>query len=270
MARKKSKEKEKESASIGITNLILNAITGKEDETTSEAAKSFLDFWQRKKGESVVSAQNILKAAGVIGSYAVYRHVDPVPDSKVDNLAVFGGAAILLALLFVPRSAELGGRFPQFESGILREIGEGLTLEEKREILKWIQGLSNWQEKRVINLLRVVDEKGNISFDITPLKEAEIRQMLLELIGDEPSIREDIDKTVTEVKKFFSENWPTREQVAKFDEDESKDIRKITDWLAEHGIKSDRRIKEENCKPPKGNFRQYMKNLFSNLKGGVK
>ena len=209
MAKKKTGEKKGVAASIGITNLILNAITGKEDETTSEAAKSFLDFWQRKEGESIASAQNIMKMATAIGSYVVYRHVDPVPDSKIDNLAVFGGVAILLALLFVPRSTELGGRFPQFEGKlVLQKIGKKLTREEKMEILKWIRGLSNWQEKRVINLLKVKDEKGNESFDILPLKDEEVRKILLELIGDEPSLAKDVEKTVDSVTQFIKENLP--------------------------------------------------------------
>ena len=150
-----------------------------------------------------------MKMAGVIGSYAVYRHVDPVPDSKIDNLAVFGGAAILLALLFVPRSTELGGRFPQFESKlVLQKIGKKLTLEEKKDVLKWIRGLSSWQEKRVINLLKVKDEKGNESFDILPLKDEEVRKILLELIGDEPSLARDVEKTVDSIMKFIKENLP--------------------------------------------------------------
>ena len=140
---KEKKGKEEKKKEQTIFNLAINALVGKESETTEEAAKTFLDFWQRKQGESIVSAQNIIKAAGVIGGYAVYRHVDPVPNSKIDNLGVFGAAAVLLVLLAVPRSSELGGRFPQFEGAVLQRIKDDCTPEQKKEILKFIRELSN-------------------------------------------------------------------------------------------------------------------------------
>ena len=234
----KNKQEKAEKKEQTIFNLAINALVGKESETTEEAAKTFLDFWQRKQGESIVSAQNIIKAAGVIGGYAVYRHVDPVPNSKIDNLGVFGAAAVLLVLLAVPRSSELGGRFPQFEGAVLQRIKDDCTPEQKKEILKFIRELSNWQEKRIINLLKVVGEDGKVSFDPSILKKEEMRRTLLEFIGDEPSMKEDVEKAVAAAKKFFADNWPVvKENLATADETTAGALRSFRGWLNSKGVR---------------------------------
>ena len=239
MAKKGTKEEEKKKEE-NLFNLALNALVGKEGETTQEAAKSFLDFWQRKRGESIVSGQNVLKAIGVIAGYAAYRHVDPVPDSKIDNIAVFAGAVGLLTLLVVSRSNEFGGRFPQFESIVLQRIKDNYTPEQKREVLKFIRELSNWQEKRIINLLKVVGEDGKTSFDSTILKDAEMREILLSYIGEEPSLKEDVDKTIVELKKFFAANWPkTKEAYHAADAAIAGQLREFRSFLNSKGIRRD-------------------------------
>ncbi|HEY4519160.1 MAG TPA: hypothetical protein VJK01_02285 [Candidatus Paceibacterota bacterium] len=236
MAKEKGKEEKKKEQTI--FNLAINALVGKESETTEEAAKTFLDFWQRKQGESIVSAQNIVKAATVIGGYAVYRHVDPVPNSKIDNLGVFGAAAVLLVLLAVPRSSELGGRFSQFEGVVLQRIKDDCTPEQKKEILRFIRELSNWQEKRVLNLLKIVGEDGKTSFDPSILKEEEMRKTLLEFIGDEPSMKEDVEKAVVAAKKFFTDNWPaTKEKLVTADETIAGGLRTFRGWLNSKGVR---------------------------------
>ena len=241
MAKKKAGEKKGEKAEKKeqtIFNLALNALVGKESETTQEAAKSFLDFWQRKQGESIVSAQNIIKAASAIGGYAVYRHVDPVPNSKIDNLGVFGAAVVLLAFLAVPRSSELGGRFPEFEGAILQHIKDGYTPKQKKEIIRFIRELSNWQEKRVVNLLKVIGEDGKVSFDPSILKKENMRKTLLEFIGNEPSMLEDVEKAVETTKKFFTDNWPaTKGKLVAIDTCIAKTIREdIRPWLKKNGV----------------------------------
>lgn len=236
MARKKSGGEKKEEKQQTLLEIAISALAGEKGEKPEEAAKSFLDFWQRKEGESVASAQNIMKAIGAIVGYSVYRHVDPMPDSKVDNAAVFGAAAVLLALLVIPRSNALGGRFPQFESVVLRGIKE-YKPKEKKEVLKFIRELSNWQEKRIINLLRAVDQEGKPFFDPSILKEKEMRNLIKEYIGDEPSIKEDIDKTIAEIKKLFTENWPlAKAKLTAADNAVAGQLEKLHGFLSSKGL----------------------------------
>ncbi|MBI3684966.1 hypothetical protein HY250_01010 [Candidatus Azambacteria bacterium] len=239
MARRGRGEEKKEEGKKQQTLLevAIAALAGEKGEKPEEAAKSFLDFWQRKEGESVASAQNILKAIGTIVGYSMYRHVDPIPDSKVDNAAVFGAAAVLLALLVIPRSNALGGRFPQFESVMIQGIKE-FTPEEKEKILEFIRNLSNWQEKRLINLLRVVNQEGKTIFDPSILKTEEMRNLLRKYIGDEPGIRKDVDKTAAEVKRFFSDHWPSvKNGYHTADQKTAGALRTFRGWFNSKGVR---------------------------------
>lgn len=199
-----------------------------------EAVEDFVGSWQRKKGEPLFSPRNIIKAFGVVAGYAVYRHIDPWPNSKADNIVVSGAAVILLALLVMPRSAT--GKSLLVEKIALEKMKTELTADERKQVIEYLSSLSAEQKKRVLDLLRRTDQ----GIDLEMLKEEDMRRILLEFVGedDEVEMRKEIEEIIAEMKKFWAHVWPgIKEGLKTADHAVAEKLRGFRGFLNEHGIK---------------------------------
>lgn len=142
---------------------------------------SFRTWWQRRADQSIVSVDNLLKAGAVIAGYSAWQHIDPLPESPIDNLAVLALSAYLLGLLAVPQSAELGATFPEFEGTVL--IGLQILAPDKRdEVMRWVRELTPRQERRIVELFR----GQKVEEVVEVLHDDEARAIVLETIGEDP------------------------------------------------------------------------------------
>lgn len=198
-----------------------------------EAVEDFVGEWQRKKGESLFSTRNILKAGGVLAGYAVYRHIDPWPNSKADNVLISGAAVILLALLVIPRS--VSGKALLGEKIALEQMKTELTPGERKQVIEFLSSLSDDQKRRVLDLINT-DQGINLEM----LKEEDMRKILLEFAGhdNEEEMREEIEKIIAEMKKFWANHWPgIKNGLKTADHTVAEGLKNLQGWLNKHGVK---------------------------------
>ncbi len=201
------KEKVKKSALETLIPIITGSAFG--DEAKQKVADilngdaSFVSFWQRRTGESIVSARNVVKAIALLGTFIAYRHFDPFPDSKVDNAVVVLVAVVLGTLLAIPQSTELGSHFKTFEARILEAFKDEIELNE---VLVWIRCLSNSQEGRLANLVKGMEtihagDQEKINQSIKNMMSDDNGRAFLELlIGD--------DEKQKDIAQWVKECWP--------------------------------------------------------------
>ncbi len=145
--------------------------------------EGFFEWWRPDPGESFFSVGNLTKAFAVAAALLGYRHVDPFPQSREDNYAVYGTGAVLLLLLLARQSGAVGTQFAGFEGKIFEEV---LKLykdnpEKTLQMMQWFQQLPRDRETRFRELTRGLKEwDGLVKF----LEKNEIREQFEKLLGD--------------------------------------------------------------------------------------
>lgn len=95
--------------------------------------------WQRRMGEPV----SILKLAAVLLGAGAYKRLDPFPQNKADNLAVYGFLAYLLYLAIKPATAELSGPYAELESEILEAVTKMFAKDQPEVVVQAIHWLGD-------------------------------------------------------------------------------------------------------------------------------
>ncbi len=210
-------------------NILIQALQGENKEIVDD----FIGAWQRKKGEQLISTRNIIKTAGVIAGYAAYQHIDPWPNSKVDDIIVGGGAILLLALLVIPKSSTPKSLL--VEQIALEKLKSEMTPDERKKVIQFLSALSNEQKKRIFEILKT-DQGINVDM----LKEEDMRKILLEFVGDdnEVEMRKEIEEVIAEMKKFWVNVLPgIKEGFKTADHATAEKLKEFRGFLNKHGVK---------------------------------
>ena len=192
----KPKNERQSRKTITIPGTVINP------ENADEVMK-FLKMWQRKRGEPLISTSSFIKAAGVLAGYAVYKHVDPFPNNKLDNTVIKLSALLLLIMIVVP--GDKAGKILLSEKIALEQMKSELTPEDRKQVIEYLSSLSAEQIKRALDFLKT-DQGINLEM----LKEEDMRKILLKYVGDdnEVKIRKEIEEIITEMKQFWADYWP--------------------------------------------------------------
>ena len=163
--------------------------------------EGFLEWWRPDPGESLLSARNLTKAFGVAAALLGYRHVDPFPQSRQDNFAVYGTGAVLLLLLLSRQSGAMGAQFASFEGRIFEEMLKIYKDDPTKtaEMMQWFQELPRDRETRFRELTRGFKEFGGL---VKFLETSETREQFEKLLGDFISEAQKADLQRQEVVPF--------------------------------------------------------------------
>lgn len=246
MAKENGKEKKStggnpkpKSAVETIAGLIASGALGEEVTQKAKDAlrgdSSFFSWWQRQAEESIFSTNNVLKALGLIGGYAVYDHVDPMEGSKVDDAMILVAAIVLGSLLIIPQSNELGTHFHDFETDVFLAVKD-LTNEEKEKILTWMRDLSNKQEGRIAAMFKKIAAKDKDALTAI-LADEKMRNLLCELVGEDQKPMS-FDEGIAKAKEVLEKHWPTvKEKYQEADRALAEKLRGFRAFLNAKGVR---------------------------------
>lgn len=247
----KEEKEEKKGGNLppGISNLAAIFLGGGKGAAAYGVAEvlkhdDFITNWQRGEGEPVLSTHNIAKMVAVLAGLGIYKHIDPFPDSRVDNYAVMGLAAYLLLLLGIPQQNELGGRLASAEAPILVTCLKHLGQDKAKihDVMEWLGNLPNRQEQKILQVLQAAlsataDNAEEQKLVAEMLADKTTRDFLAKFYGREP-LPQDIKNGLQIIKKLFADYWPpTKEKLLAMDAHIAKTMRgDLRPWLAETGL----------------------------------
>lgn len=172
----------------GLAGAAVAAAADKAGEGARSAmgpTSAFMSWWPREAGEPILSVSNIGKLAAIIIGLGIYKKVDPFPDSKADNAAVYGLAAYLASQLVIERKNDMGSHFGNFEGDLFIGLAEK-DFDSLNDVMDWVNGLDHRQERQLAEMLTAALHGDKREFVLKAIADKSVRDMLSRTLDKKP------------------------------------------------------------------------------------